>query len=194
MHDPELQSQWYFAYGANMSFETLKRRGVNPIRSVSARLDGYALKFSHRGLLFTEPAFANLEADAHGVVYGVAHELGPGELERLDKIEGAEYQHVDVMIEAEVGPLQARAYLDPYPVSGLKPSRRYARVCIEAARHHHLPAAYIEALISHPTCHIPIASEVTTLLVGVAERARRAGLRPEVLRMRRLGQQPRERR
>lgn len=189
-----MQSQWYFAYGANMSPETLKRRGVSPIRSVAASLHGYSLKFSHRGLLFTEPAFANIEADAQGIVYGVAHELATGELERLDKIEGAEYQHVDVVIEASAGSLQARAYLDPYPVSGLKPSRRYARVCIAAARHHQLPAAYIEQLTQHPTCHIPVASGVTTLLVGVAERARRAGLRPEVLRMRILGQRPRENR
>ncbi len=188
-------SRWYFAYGANMSPETLVRRGVTPVRSIVARLDGYVLCFSHRGLVCTGPAFANIERKEGGTVYGVLHQLPEGELTHLDRIEGAEYQHRDIEVETEQeGVLRARAYIDPYPVAGLKPSRRYASVCISAARLYGFPPAYIESLERCPTTYIPVASELTTFVAGFAERIRRMGVRPEVLRMRILGQRPRRER
>lgn len=183
---------WYFAYGANMSPEVLARRGLSPQESVAGRLDDYALRFSHRGLLVTEPAFANLEPQPGSHVYGVLHRIEPEELAHLDRIEGAEYAHVDVDVHGPAGLVRARAYRDPYPVAGMVPSRRYLRCVCDGARQFNLPEEWIDTLNAHPSRYIPLLSELTTLCVGVAERLRRAGLRPELVRMRARGQAPRE--
>lgn len=183
---------WYFAYGANMSPEVLARRGLAPLHSEAGWVDGYALRFSHRGLLPTEPAFANLEPADEGRVHGVLHQIPAADLIQLDKIEGAEYAHIDVdAVGQGRGPVPARAYLDPYPASGLLPSRRYLRCVCDGAAKFGLPAAWQDELARHPSRYVPGLSELTTLCVGVAERLRRAGLRPELLRMRALGQKPR---
>lgn len=178
------ESIWYFAYGTNMSRATLARRGLRPSSSEAARLDGYRLRFSHRGLVFVEPAFANIEADPSASMHGVLHRLESGQLARLDRFEGAEYVHVVVDVVGErSGVVRARAYLDPNLAPGLQPSRRYLRACCAGAREHGLPEDYVRALEEQPCLHVPVVSHVSNLLVGAAERLRYAGLRPERLRM-----------
>jgi sulfite reductase (NADPH) flavoprotein alpha-component len=179
---------WYFAYGANMSRRVLARRGLAPRSSEPARLDGYRLRFSHAGLIALEPAFANLEPDPRGAVHGALHLLAREDMDRLDRIEGAEYLHVDVPVTGrDAGVVTARAYLDPHPVDGRRPSRRYLRCCCEGARELGLPDDYVAGMAAHPSLHVPVVSDLATLFVGVAERLRRAGLRPERLRMARRG-------
>ena len=183
---------WYFAYGANMAGAVLARRGLDPVSSEAGWVDGYVLTFSHRGLLPTEPAFANLEPRHGERVHGVLHCLAAGDLARLDRIEGAEYAHIDVAATTAQGvSVVARAYKDPYPVAGLRPSRRYLQCVCDGARDAGLPLDWVARLAAHPSRYLPFLSELTTLCVGVAERLRRAGLRPELLRMRALGQTPR---
>jgi sulfite reductase (NADPH) flavoprotein alpha-component len=186
--DERESTVWYLAYGANMSRRVLARRGLAPLSSEPARLDGYRLSFSHPGLLPVEPAFANLEPEAGGTVHGVLHHLSTADMARLDRMEGAEYLHEEVAVVGAVsGAVRARAYRNPHPVEGLRPSRRYLRGLVEGAREHGLPEDWVQALAAHPSFHLPVVSDVTTLLVGVAERLRRAGLRPERLRMARHG-------
>lgn len=166
---------WYFAYGANMSRRVLDRRGLRPLSCEPARLDGYRLRFSHPGVLPIEPAFANLEAHAAGVVHGALYRLRNDEMLRLDLVESTDYAHVDVpVLGARAGAVVARAYLDPRPVEGRVPSRRYLRVCCEGARELGLPGDYVDALAAHPSLHVPVVSDVATLLVSAVERARRA--------------------
>lgn len=166
---------WYFAYGANMSRAVLDRRGLRPLSSERARLDGYRLRFSHRGVLPIEPAFANIEACASGAVHGALYRLRTDEMARLDRVESTDYAHVDVpVLGATSGAVVARAYLDPRPVEGRVPSRRYLRVCCAGARELGLPDAYVRELAAHPSLHVPVVSDVATLLVGTAERLRRA--------------------
>jgi Gamma-glutamyl cyclotransferase, AIG2-like len=179
---------WYFAYGTNMATRVLARRGLQPAASEAARLAGYRLRFSHQGLLPIEPAFANIEPDPGGVVHGVLHLLRPEQLTRLDRYEGAEYHHVEVTVEgATHGVVQARAYLDPHPVPGRKPSRRYLRSCCAGAREFDLPREWQRRLEAEPSLHVPVVSDVAALFVRVAERLRYAGLRPERVRMARRG-------
>lgn len=166
---------WYFAYGANMSRRVLDRRGLSPLSSEPARLDGYRLRFSHRGVLPIEPAFANIEAHPGGAVHGALYRLRRDEMLRLDRVESADYAHVDVPVTgATAGAVLARAYLDPRPVEGRVPSRRYLRVCCAGARELGLPEPYVSALAAHPSLHVPVVSDVATLLVGTVERLRRA--------------------
>ena len=180
--------RWYFAYGANMSSAVLARRGLTPLSSEAAVLRGFRLRFSQEGLVPVEPAFANIESCAGAVTHGVLHRLTAADLRRLDRVEGAEYAHFDVSVEgARSGTIEACAYLNPHPVDGKIPSRRYLRVLCAGAREHGLPGPYIEQLAAHPARHWPIVSDVATLLVGAVERARSLGLRPERLRLWRKG-------
>ncbi len=183
-----MHALWYFAYGANMSSRVLARRGVRPLSSEAGRALGYRLRFSHRGLLPIEPAFANLEPDPRGSVHGALHALTAADMARLDRLEGAEYVHIDLeVVGALTGAVRARAYLDPDPVRGPPPSRRYLAACVEGARERGLPDDYVEALAAHPARYVPVVSDLAAALVGLAERLRRAGLRPERVRMLRRG-------
>ena len=176
---------WYFSYGANMSSAVLERRGLKPLSSEAARLDGYAFGFTHRGLLPIEPAFANIQPEAGSRLHGVLHRLRTEDMARLDRIEGAEYTHEHVeVIGTASGLIAARAYLDPDPVSGLKPSRRYLGSCCEGAREFGLPEAYVARMASHPSVYVPVISDLANLLVGTMEALHRAGFKPELLRMR----------
>ncbi len=186
--DPdESPTPWYFAYGANMSPRVLRRRGITPEESRAARLEGYALRFSQRGLIFLEPGFANIEPEDGRETWGVAHRLPPGQLARLDGFEGAEYGRVLVELETEQGRVQAQAYLNPRPTPGLVPSRRYSRVCVAGAREFGLPEHYVDFLAAHPSRYVPLASDMLTGVVWFVERMRFAGARPERIRMRREG-------
>jgi gamma-glutamylcyclotransferase len=182
---------WYFAYGANMSRAVLARRGVTPSSSEAATLRGYRHRFSHEGLIPIEPAFANIEAapdDAAAITHGVLHRLTADDLAHLDRIEGAEYLHVDVAVQgARSGAVTARAYLNPHPVQGKVPSRRYLACLCAGAREHALPADYIAQLEAHPSRHWFLVSDVANLLAGTAERVRRMGFRPERARLARRG-------
>lgn len=53
-----------------MSRAVLARRGLTPLSSEPARLEGWRLRFSHPGLLPPEPAFANLEPEPGATVHG----------------------------------------------------------------------------------------------------------------------------
>lgn len=60
---PEGQKRlWYFSFGANMDPHVLqKARQVQPSESHPCIVEGYTLAFTHRGVPYTEPSFANIE-------------------------------------------------------------------------------------------------------------------------------------
>ncbi|WP_166805085.1 gamma-glutamylcyclotransferase family protein [Nitrosococcus wardiae] len=82
-------SAWYFAYGANMLTDVLvRRRGVIPLSSEQARLDGYQLVFSQPGLPYIEPCFASIQPIQTDSVYGVLHHLTAHAAAQIDRFEG----------------------------------------------------------------------------------------------------------
>jgi hypothetical protein len=179
---------WYFAYGANMSPAVLRRRNLDPLSSEAARLDGYSFGFTHKGILPLEPCFANIQPAPGRSMHGVLHRLRCEDMDRLDQIEGAEYLHQEVkVVGSDSGPKTARAYMDPNPVLGLKPSRRYLENCCEGARSFDLPKDYLEEMASHPHVYVPILSGLTTFLVRAMEGLHRRGFRPELVRMKLRG-------
>lgn len=161
----------YFAFGANMARRVLvKRRGIHPLASVPARLDGYALQFSLRGLPLFEPAFATIVASPGESTWGVLHTLTTPDLARLDRIESA-YDRVDVLLQTPEGPTQATAYTARRPVPEKMPSRRYLRLLCEGAREHGLPSAWIDALAARKGAHVALVSPAIESIVEVGERA-----------------------
>jgi hypothetical protein len=103
-----------FAYGANLSAETLRTRGVSPSASLIARAPGYKVVFQHRG------GYASLdpveeeedEDDEKGGVkgdaeeeekgaYGVVHRISRSELALIRRWEiGYEMSEVRVVLQA----------------------------------------------------------------------------------------------
>ncbi len=166
---------WYFAYGANMATEAfVRRRGMTPLSSEAARLDGYRLAFSTRGIRLLEPAFANIEKDEGASVHGVLHRLSKRDLELLDCDEGADYRHLRVEVcGVSSGPVQALAYQSSRPVHGLKPSRRYLALLCRGAEEFDLPRDYRQELARVPTYHVPVLSTVALPLVRAGMAVRR---------------------
>ena len=95
----------YFAYGSNVSRRRLDERGVKPIGSVRAYLEGYRRVYNKKG---REGTYANLTRDQKGRVCGLLYTITLKDLFRLDAYEGypAEYNRVTVMVKDDAG----RAY------------------------------------------------------------------------------------
>ncbi|MGH8628218.1 MAG: gamma-glutamylcyclotransferase family protein [Gammaproteobacteria bacterium] len=167
---------WYFAYGANMGTEVLvRRRGVQPLRSEAARLEGYRLVFTQAGVPIIEPCFASIEAAPGEAVYGVLHHLAVDTAEHLDQFEGPTYERVAVSLEgSNNGLISAWTYRARHPIAGLVPSRRYLDLIIDGAREFALPEDYIRFLESQPITHVPIVSTLVTVFVRAIERSGRA--------------------
>jgi hypothetical protein len=166
---------WYFAYGANMSTRVLERRGIRPTTSEAARLAGYRLAFDLPGLPFVEPAFASVAVDDASIVYGVLHLVSEFDLARLDDYESSRYVRRCFDVEgARSGRVEATFYVNPRPVRGLRPSRRYLGVLLDGAREHHLPDEYVRALGEQPAQHVPIVSTLATTGLGAFEQVIRA--------------------
>ncbi|WP_394840024.1 gamma-glutamylcyclotransferase [Pendulispora rubella] len=152
---------WYFAYGANMNRRIfVERRGMRPLESETAHLDGYRLAFAIKGFAVVEPAFATLLPDAAGTVHGVLHRLGAGDLERLEKLEDEYARHELSVVGARSGRTVAQVYLASRTTLGLRPSRRYLALLCQGAREAGLPEAYVAWLAAHPSVHVPVLSNL----------------------------------
>jgi hypothetical protein len=140
---------WYFAYGSNMSRTTLVgRRGLSPIETRRARVDGFRLCFDipvgpgERGV-------ANLAADATARTHGVAHLLTVEDADRLDFTEGVAgglYRREPVDIVTDGGVVAGFTYRSTMTSPGRKPSARYLDILLDGARFHALPDEYIAVL------------------------------------------------
>ena len=148
------RTQWYFAYGSNLDPRTfLGRRQMRPLRTSPARLDDWALCFDlpvgpgERGV-------GNVRLQAGAVVWGVAYELGESDADRLDRTEGVHrgaYLRAPVQVETVGGViLDAFTYHSQRGLAERKPSRRYLGLLLAGARHHGLPADYVQMLRAIP--------------------------------------------
>lgn len=168
-------SAWYFAYGANMLTDVLvRRRGIVPLSSEQARLDGYQLVFNQPGLPYIEPCFATIQPAPADSVYGVLHHLNATDTAQIDRFEGRGYRRLTIRVEGKCnGRVEAWAYQSARPVEGRRPSRRYRDLLIAGAQEFSLPAAYITRLEEIPCSHFPLISQLLPPLIEVIERARR---------------------
>ena len=104
----DARTVWNFAFGANLSSKTLRRRKLQPRVSVRAELPGWCYSTCYRGLPYMEPSFATIvRADdtpvgagqprvgtgpaspgAPHTVHGVLHKLTWDDWQRVVKSEG----------------------------------------------------------------------------------------------------------
>jgi hypothetical protein len=140
---------WYFAYGSNMSPATfVERRGLTPLASRRAWIDGYRLCFNipvgpgERGV-------ANLAAEASERTHGVAHLLTVDDATILDRTEGVGgglYFREPVDIVTDEGIVAGFTYRSTVTSEGRKPSARYLDILLHGARLHGLPDEYVALL------------------------------------------------
>jgi hypothetical protein len=141
---------WYFAYASNLCRAIFReRRGMQPLDSRRARLDGYGLRFDlpvgpgERGV-------ANVEPDSAAHVWGAVYLLARDDGERLDRSEGVHvglYHRISVDVALDGGErVSAFTYRSVWSSPGRKPSARYLGLMLDGAREHALPAEYVAAL------------------------------------------------
>ncbi|MFI5316550.1 MAG: gamma-glutamylcyclotransferase [Myxococcota bacterium] len=147
-------SLWYFAYGSNLDPGTfLGRRRMRPLATRIVALENFELCFDlpvgpgERGV-------ANVAPRDGERVWGVSYLLTHSDADRLDRTEGVHrgaYLRLAVELREQSGAaLAAFTYHSSRGVSGRKPSRRYLGLLLTGARHHGLPAEYVERLRALP--------------------------------------------
>ncbi|MCA9122245.1 MAG: gamma-glutamylcyclotransferase [Planctomycetaceae bacterium] len=141
----------YFAYGSNCNPAIMKRKGVEFTSRQRATLRGYRLKFNKKSLRESLPdsiGFANINADAEGVVEGVLYEIPDEHWPPLDASERCpeHYKRVRVEVETETKTHECFAYqAQPDKIAdGLVPSRNYLNHILTARDF--LSQQYYEAL------------------------------------------------
>lgn len=145
---------WYFAYGSNMGRATfVERRGMQPLATRRARLDGYRLCFD-LPIGPGERGVANLIRDDAATTWGVAYLLDDGACAFLDRTEGLDrgfYKRLAIEIVVDDGArLAAFAYQGDVRRPERKPSARYLGLLLAGAREQSLPHAYVAWLESFP--------------------------------------------
>ena len=154
MDDAARPALWYFAYGSNLDAGTfLGRRRMQPLETRVGVLDHFELRFDlpvgpgERGV-------ANIAPREGASVWGALYLLTHREAERLDRTEGVHfgaYRRLDVEVrDASAARVAAFTYHAARGVAGRKPSRRYLGLILAGARHHGLPAAYVDRLRGLP--------------------------------------------
>ena len=152
----------YFAYGANMSGATLRRREVSPLAAQPAVLEDVSLclSFVHRGGYATVgpappsgggggPAAAQPRAVQlwRSPVHGVLYSLHPEDLQRLQRWEVG-YQRAELAVRSSDGQRHAAAAVfQSSPLLRLRapvpPAQRYLALLLEGAREHQLEGGYL---------------------------------------------------
>ena len=161
---------WYFAYGANMSSATLRRRGVPFVEALPARLPEHRLSFDLRGLAWVEPSFANVVPDPEAEVHGVLYRMTPRALARLNRSESGAYKVVEKpVLGADGRQVSAWVYVNRRPRPPRPPSRRYLGLLQDGAREHGLPEPYQRWLAEQPSHYLLGVSDAFTLLVRLSD-------------------------
>lgn len=139
----------YFAYGSNMSSESMRAICATERFLSPARLAGHRLAFSRRSVL-TATGVADIVADPDCDVWGALYTIDLSELERLDRKEGLgfAYERREVVVRTRDGTaLQAIAYsVIAKQAEEVCPSVQYVRLLLAGAAERSLPAEYISSL------------------------------------------------
>lgn len=133
----------YFAYGANLETDRLRRWCQEPVAVVGlACVDGYELGFDRHG-------YANIRPQPESRVWGICYELSAAALQRIDEYEDCPrvYQRQRVTVRLPGGTRgRTWVYLEPPKKFGYPPKPTYLSRLVAAARQHRLPREWINAL------------------------------------------------
>ena len=157
----------YFGYGANMSMESLKARGIRSRHQSVAMLPHYSLEFDVEtsGIIPFEHFYANIRPGHEGKVYGVLHEMPRSEFAKLVQVESPKYVQKTVSVhrldtetlpndvdpQFDDGFTEAMVFIyedEENSVYRRIPGERYINVIIDGAIKSKLPRHWIDWLRS----------------------------------------------
>ncbi len=150
---------YYFGYGSNLSVISLAAKGVTPLRSEPAILQGYRLTFNVPDFFFIEGGTGNITHSPGDAVHGVLHACRDADLASLDRLEalGVCYEREEKSVITYSG-RRRRAYIYVGIRSILvgdgeenRPSARYRNILVKGAESAALDRGYIEWLRYLPT-------------------------------------------
>lgn len=152
----------YFGFGSNMSMVSLQAKGVEPLASRRAVLQGWRLRFNVQHFFRQEGGVGNIEytGNPEDRVLGVLHDCADESLASLDATEACGHGYdritVDVEVDDDAHSIAAFTYvgMPDFIDNRCLPSRRYLNIVIAGARQADLPTSYIQKLIAQPV-HIP---------------------------------------
>jgi gamma-glutamylcyclotransferase len=159
----EPSPHWYFAYGSNLAPERLRERTRGDVAGLPCRLPGHRLAFNKRSSRRPGWVFANIVPACGAEVWGVAYRCTAEALAALDVHEGVAggnyVRHPVQVLTREGNALAAVTYIaGPEFVCGEAPPQAdYLAFLLDGARHHGLPAGYIEALARQAVAGAPPA-------------------------------------
>jgi hypothetical protein len=144
----------YFAFGANMDVDSLKKKSIFPATSVAAMVDDHQIEISLPCEWYGK-GFASIVNRPDHQVFGVLHEVTPLELAILDVLEWVPFnfhRRIEISVNPVDGgdPCKAWAYIAKYPRSGLKTSIGYRNLLVKGARDLKLPDTYVDELANLP--------------------------------------------
>lgn len=143
---------FYFGYGSNLSVWSLRAKGVDPLSSEPAQLQGFRLAFNLPDFFPIEGGTGNIvPGDPLDVVHGVLHGCRSADLRRLDELEavGVAYRRIETTVTAYDGRrLRAYVYVGlPHLLDdACRPSERYLSILVRGASDMQLEPGYIEKL------------------------------------------------
>lgn len=167
----------YFAYGANMDIEAMKRRAP------TAKPLGLARLPRHRFTIMSE-GYASVVRDARFAVHGMLWEVSLADIRSLDRFEGVDkglYVKLNqpVVLEGNgAGAKRALIYVGQGASAG-KPRPGYMEDVVKAARGIGLPAAYVKELEGWVGKPMP---SIARAEIGHQEAGPVAGVRPRFAR------------
>ena len=161
----------YFAYGSNLHPRRLGERVPSAVPIGVACLTAHTLRFHKRGRDGSGKCDAWWTGAASDRVIGVVFRLAPVDVDRLDRIEGVGvgYDVSEVRVGLTDGDTTAftyRATADAVDAT-LAPWEWYKALVLLGARHHRLPADYVERIedvVARPDPDAARAAEHAALL------------------------------
>lgn len=146
-------TQWYFAYGSNMSKKQMMKRTGSIPESHVARLEGY--RFTFRKVRQTEEVYADILPAATKTVLGVAYNCTDYALEQLDIFEGVATGYycrktVNVLVEETSKLLPAIVYIGSLAFSDIEsqPSQEYLDRILAGTNDHRIDPKYVQDLLA----------------------------------------------
>ena len=136
---------FYFAYGSNMSLDTMNQRcGANNfVGFKDSTLNDYSFYFYNRG-------FANIKPSQGNNVKGVLYRINQKCFDDLDQVEGypSLYQRAKVSIQNTFGNFESWVYIVENDDTKGTPSDSYLNTVISGAKEYGLPSEYTQFIIS----------------------------------------------
>lgn len=151
---------YYFGYGSNLSVISLRAKGVTPLSSEPAILEGWRVVFNIPDFFRIEGGTGNIEPCEDDAVHGVLHGCRDRDLATLDRLEalGITYERIEATV-VTYGGRRVRAYVYVGIASTLDtnalPSERYRNILVRGAEDMNLDPTYVARLRMVPTCERP---------------------------------------